>query len=571
MNRRSIRTFFRSPRSISSEDIAPDEIFLDERNIPNFDLQQFEGRIERPIPRRTLLTLLSFFLFVFALFAGRAGYLQIAQGEAYAALSERNRLEHEYLFPERGVVTDRNGVELAWNVPPGDDPGFSLRQYISRGGFAHILGYLRYPARDKSGVFYRTDYEAVAGIEEAYNHILSGKRGLRIIETDALGNVVSASVIDPPKSGTNLSLSIDARVQSLLYDRIREVALGHGFTGGAAGIMDIATGELIALTSFPEYDSNVMTAAKDSERIRAYNTDPRTPFLHRAISGVYTPGSIVKPIYALGAYNEGLITPDKQILSTGSISVPNPYVPGEETVFNDWRAHGWLDMKNAIGWSSNVYFYEVGGGYKEQRGLGISGIEKYARMFGFGTTTGIELAGEAAGTIPTPAWKEKLFPDDPTWRIGDTYFTAIGQYGMQITLIQALKEASIIASEGIVPKPTLLLGAATSSVRLPISAEKFHPIHDGMRIAVVEGTSKILNIPEVKIAAKSGTAELGVKKDRWNSWVIGFFPYEEPRYAFAFVMERGPAGNTFNASYVASLVFRDIAREAPEYFARKAR
>lgn len=571
MNQRWFIPFLHKRRRVATNDIAPDEIFLDDRNIPNFDLQQFEGRIEQPISRRTLFATLFVFLAVIALFAGRAGFLQVAQGEAYAALAERNRLEHEYLFPERGIVTDRNGVELIWNVPPADEPGFSMRRYISRGGFGHILGYVRYPARDRSGVFYRNDYEPVIGVEAAYNEILGGKRGLRIIETDALGNIVSSSVIDPPKGGTDLALSVDARVQSIVYDRIREVALQHGFTGGAAGIMDIATGELIALTSFPEYDPNVMTDAKDIERITAYHDDQRMPFLHRAISGLYTPGSIVKPIYAIGAYQEGLITPGKEILSTGSISVPNPYAPGEETVFNDWRAHGWLDMKNAIGWSSNVYFYEIGGGYKEQKGLGISGIEKYARMFGFGTTTGIELMGEEDGTIPTPAWKERVFPEDPTWRIGDTYFTAIGQYGMQITPIQALKEAAIIASEGLIPTPTLRLGAATSTRRLPISPEKFHPIHDGMRIAVVEGTSKVLNIPEVKIAAKSGTAELGVRKDRWNSWVIGFFPYPEPRYAFAFVMERGPAGNTFNASYVASLVFRDITQQAPEYLAPKGR
>jgi penicillin-binding protein 2 len=569
MRRRSRFSLFRSGHAAPTQDIAPDEIFLDDRNIPNFDLQQFEGQIERPIPRRTLFLLFVAFLAIAGVFVGRAGYLQVYNGDAYAALSERNRLEYEYLFPERGVITDRNGIELAWNIPPGDDQGFSLRQYIARGGFGHILGYLRYPARDASGVFYRTDYEAVTGVEFAYNETLKGKRGLRIIETDALGTVVSQSVIDPPKGGADLALSIDARVQSILYDRIREVALAHGFTGGAAGIIDVATGELIALTSFPEYDPNVMTSAKDVERIGAYQSDSRMPFLHRAVSGLYTPGSIVKPIYALGAYNDGLITPEKKILSTGSISIPNPYNPKEESVFNDWKAHGWLDMKQAIGWSSNVYFYEIGGGYKDQKGLGISGIEKYARMFGFGTTTGIELPGERIGTIPNPSWKAKVFPEDPTWRVGDTYFTAIGQYGMQITLIQALKEASIIASKGLIPTPTLRLGSATSTRRVAIPPEKFAPVHDGMRIAVVEGTSKILNIPEVNIAAKSGTAELGVKKDRWNSWVIGFFPYEEPRYAFAFVMERGPVGNTFNASYVASLVFRDIAERAPEYLARK--
>jgi penicillin-binding protein 2 len=382
MIRHLVRTIFRRGKIERSEDIAPDEIFLDDRNIPEFDLQQFEGRIERPIPARSLLVVSIVFLSIGLLFAGRAGMLQVAWGEEYAALGEKNRLEHEYLFPERGVITDRNGIELAWNAPSEETLGFSLRRYIAKGGFGHILGYLHYPARDKSGVFYRTDYEAAVGVEAAYNDSLKGKRGLRIIETDALGNVVSESVIDPPRAGENLTLSIDARVQSIWYDRIREVALAHGFTGGAAGIMDIATGELIALTSFPEFDSNVMTDGKDVDLIASYGTDKRMPFLHRAISGLYTPGSIVKPIYAAGAYHEGIITPGKQILSTGSISVPNPYVEDQETIFNDWKAHGWLDMKNAIGWSSNVYFYEIGGGYKDQKGLGMRGCSDLARRPG---------------------------------------------------------------------------------------------------------------------------------------------------------------------------------------------
>ncbi len=564
--RRRYPFFFGKAKRYATEDIAPDEIFLDDRNIPEFDTQQFEGRIEQPIKQRTIAILGVTFLLIGLVFAGRAGILQVREGEVYAKVSENNRLEHQYLFPERGIITDRNSVRLAWNTPAAEGEDFSGRAYLDEGGFAHVLGYLRYPAQDKNGVYYRSDYEAAAGVEQYYNDLLRGKQGLRIIETDALGHTISQNIIDPPRAGENLALSIDERVQKDLYDRIREVALARDFTGGAGGIMDIRTGELIALTSFPEYDPNVMTKGDDAAAIAAYNDDARKPFLDRAIGGVYTPGSIVKPIYAVGAYNDGLVKPWTQILSTGSISVPNPYNPDKPSIFNDWRAHGWIDMKNAIGWSSDVYFYEIGGGFGDQKGLGIAGIERYARMFGFGTTTGIDLEGEAVGTIPDPEWKARMFPDDPNWRIGDTYFTAIGQYGMQITPIQALKEASIVASEGVIPIPTLLKGGATSTRSIPVLSEKFNPIHDGMRISVVEGTSKVLDIPEIKIAAKSGTAELGVKKDRWNSWVIGFFPYEDPKYAFAIVMERGPKGNTLNASYVASLFFRDIIDHAPEYF-----
>ena len=226
-------------------------------------------------------------------------------------------------------------------------------------------------------------------------------------------------------------------------------------------------------------------------------------------------------------------------------------------------------MRSAIAQSSNVYFYEIAGGYKEQKGLGIAGIEKYARMFGYGSTTGVDLYGEASGTIPSPTWKAKNFPTDPTWRIGDTYFTGIGQYGMQATVLQALREAATIAAKGKVVTPHLAKNFIAAPIpRLPISEASFIVAQEGMRKSTTDGTAKLLNVPYVKIAAKTGTAELGVAKARVNSWVIGFFPYDKPRYAFAIVMDRGVRGNTTNASFTASLLFRYMARNTPEYLGR---
>lgn len=547
----------------SHKDIDPDEIFLDDRNIPDFDVQQFEGRIETPIPRSTIFLLGAGFLLLGVLLLFRAGNLQLIEGKAYAAKGEQNRLDHQYLFPERGLIVDRKGVELAWNTPSTEELGFSLRRYTPLSGFSHILGFLHYPARDKHGVYYRTDYEADMGVEKYYDNILKGRKGLRIIETDALGNVMSANVIDPPVEGERLELTIDSRLQSKLYNSISAVAREKDFRGGAAGIMDIKTGELLSLVSYPEFDANILTAGEDRKAIVAYNSDEATPYLNRTTQGLYTPGSIVKPIFAIGALNEGIITPQTLILSTGSIAVPNPFFPEKETVFTD-TARGLFDVRGALEQSSNVFFYEIAGGHKSQKGLGIERVEKYARMFGFGSTTGIDLFGEAVGTIPNPTWKEKNFPGDP-WRIGDTYYTGIGQYGVQVTLLQALREAAIVASKGDVVTPHLWLEAATSTSRIEIPEKHFIVVQDGMRRAATVGTAQ-LNIPNVKFAAKSGTAELGVSKSRVNSWVIGFFPYENPRYAFAIVMERGVKGNTMNATYVARQFFTWMASSTPEYF-----
>jgi len=547
------------------KDIDPDEIFLDDKNIPDFDVHQFEGRIETPIPRRTIFFLGSLFFLIGLLFVVRAGMLQISNGQLLSEKSANNRLNHQLLFPERGLINDRLGTPLAWNVPSTENLGFSLRSYITDPGFGHILGSLHYPARDKYGVYYRTDYEASTGIEDAYNEILKGTKGLRLIETDALGTAVSSNVIDPPIPGGNLTLAIDARLQAKLYAIIGRITRDEGYRGGAGGIMDIATGELLALVSYPDIDSNILTDGEDRATIQKYNTDARTPFLNRAVHGLYTPGSIVKPIFAIAALNERIIAPEKQILSIGYISIPNPYFPDKETRFNDWKNHGWVAMRSAIAQSSDVYFYEIAGGYKDQKGLGIVTMEKYARMFGYGTTTGIDLPGEAAGTIPNIAWKAKNFPNDPTWRVGDTYFTGIGQYGMQVTLLQALREAGILASKGEVVTPHLVMRTPSPATHLDIPESYFTVAQEGMREAVVSGTASLLNFSNIKIAAKTGTAELGITKARVNSWVIGFFPYEKPRYAFAIMMDSGVKGNTTNATYVAREFFQWMSSSTPEY------
>lgn len=548
------------------KDIDPDEIFLDDKNLPEFDVHQFEGRMERPITTTTIMLLGMSFLSIGVLFLSRAAFLEIAHGEEYVERSEQNRLEHQLLFPERGLITDRNGVQLAWNVPSPEDLGFSLRQYIETPGFGGVLGFLHYPARDKHGVYFRNDYEAPVGIESYYNEELKGTPGLRILEVDALGNIVSSNVIDPSTPGKNIQLTLDSRLQSHFYSIIGNIVREQDYLGGAGAVMDIESGEILAMASYPDFDPNIMTAGEDHDAIDAYNKDKGTPFLNRITSGIFTPGSIVKPIFAIAALNEGIISPEKQIESIGYITVPNPYFPGKETRFNDWKAHGWLDMRAAIAQSSDVYFYEIAGGFPGQKGLGIARMEQYARMFGYGSTTGIDLAGESVGTIPSPEWKKKMFVNDPTWRIGDTYFTGIGQYGMQVTVLQALREAAIIASDGRVVRPHLSSTAATSSTQLDIPSSYFKVAKEGMRKVVTVGSAPMLNMPEVKIAAKTGTAELGVTKVRVNSWVIGFFPYDRPKYAFAFVMDRGVKGNTTNASYVAAKIFHWMGSSTPEYF-----
>jgi penicillin-binding protein 2 len=332
-------------------------------------------------------------------------------------------------------------------------------------------------------------------------------------------------------------------------------------------MMNVENGELLALTNYPEYNSEVLSLGEDREKINTYFTDKRKILLNRVVSGLYTPGSIVKPFLAIGALAEGVITPDKVIYTTGSISIPNPYNKDDKTVFKDWKNHGPVDMRTAIAVSSDVYFYEIGGGFQDQKGMGIANIEKYSRMFGISEKTGINLLGEQTGTIPNPEWKKKMFKGD-IWRVGDTYHTSIGQYGYQVTPLQMVRATAALANGGTLLTPHLLAGESTAndSKNIDLPQEYFKVAQEGMREAVTSGTASSINTPLVKIAAKTGTAQVGLSKANVHTWVIGYFPYENPKYAFTLLMENGPANNSTKAVYIMKNLLEWMTVNAPEYF-----
>jgi penicillin-binding protein 2 len=383
-----------------------------------------------------------------------------------------------------------------------------------------------------------------------------------------LGKIYSENIVNSPKQGKEIITTIDSRIQKELFLLIKNLADNGSFTGGAGMIMDTEKGEIITATSFPEYNSEILSQGKDTEKIKNYINDKRKVFLDRNISGLYTPGSIVKPFFALGALAENIIDPYKKILSTGSISIPNPYFPDQKSVFKDWKAHGWTNMMEALAVSSDVYFYEIGGGFEDQKGLGIANLEKYAKLFGVGTETGVDLPDEKNGTIPSPEWKEKNFKGDP-WRVGDTYNTAIGQYGFQVTLIEMLRAVGAIANYGKLLTPHFVLGDTEKEQniqQIELNKESYKYIHEGMRNAVTFGTAVAINVPYVEAAAKTGTAQVGLSKNKVNSWIIGFFPYENPKYAFAVMMESGPSSGSVGASSVMRQLLDWMSIHTHEYF-----
>jgi len=555
--------------------VEPDEIFLDSKNLQNFDLQQFEGRIEKTISKRTVFSLGVLFIFFSVVFGGRLMYLQIHKGEAYFQRSENNILKKVIIFADRGIIYDRNKVELAWNKKQEQDGDintteeitFPIRSYLSP-GFSHLLGYVSYPAKDSSGNYWQSEFIGKDGLEKEYAEKLKGENGSKIIEVDARKTIHSENIVNVPARGEDLVTTIDSRIQAQLFSLIKNLAESNSFVGGAGVIADIHTGEILTATSFPEYNSQILSLGKENDIIQNYINDKRKVFLDRTLSGLYTPGSIVKPFLAIGALAEGVIDQYKKILSTGSISIPNPYVKDQPTIFKDWKAHGWTDMAQAIAVSSDVYFYSIGGGFEGQKGIGILNIEKYAKLFGIGQKTGVDLPDEKEGVIPNPEWKLKNFKGDP-WRVGDTYNTIIGQYGFQVTPMEMVRATSAIANYGTLINPHFILGDEsreqnTSKVIFP--KEYFDVARDGMRQAVTYGTAVALNVPYVKVAAKTGTAQVGISKSKVNSWVIGFFPYENPKYAFTIMMEAGPSSGSVGASPIMRQLFDWMSINTPEYF-----
>lgn len=543
--------------------IDADEVFLDSRNLPFFNKQQFEGKIEKPLSKKTIYVLMFFILLVAVLFIIRLFTVQVKNGKTYFQASEENALYKELVFAERGIIYDRQSRPLAWNEKNPLYDQFLSRVYNEESGLSHILGYVKYPKKDQKGYFWRTEYVGMDGIEKQFNEKLSGKNGARLIETDVRGEHISANMYELAVPGENVVLSLDKEVQTMLYESIRRVAIDSGYVGASGALVDITTGEIISMASYPEYNSNIMTESKNEEIISGYFSSFRYPLLNRAVSGIYAPGSIVKPFVGIGALTEGVITKNTKIASIGSITIPNVYNPSLSSVFRDLRPNnGIVNIQEALSVSSNIFFYNVGGGYQSQKGIGIENIGKYWKLFGLSQKTGIELPGELEGLIPSIEWKKNTFPNDPVWRLGDTYNTAIGQYGVQVTPVQMVRAVAAIALDGKLIPLTIIKKESPLEIEkmqtIDIPQEHFSTIKSGMRLAVTSslGTAKGLVNLQTNFAAKTGTAQVGANNNFINTWIIGFFPYEKPRYAFVILMDKGTSTSAAGAPTAALYFFQ---------------
>jgi penicillin-binding protein 2 len=327
----------------------------------------------------------------------------------------------------------------------------------------------------------------------------------------------------------------------------------------AAMVMDVHTGEILAMVSLPNYDDNVFADISE-EQWRALLEDPAKPLVDHCISENYAPGSIFKQITGTAALQEGVANAGTTITSLGSITVKNEYDPDIVYIFRDWAAHGTMDFYGGVARSSDVYFYYLGGGYYQDgavvfRGLGETRLAEYARRFGLGALTGIDLPGEAAGNVPDPQWKEKEIGEP--WTIGDTYNFSIGQGYVATTPLQMLRVTAAVANGGNVMVPRVVREIIDTQGRvvtpfkakvarsLGISDENLATMREGMRQAVSAsyGTATSAAVDGVSVAGKTGTAEfgpdLGGGTYESHAWFTGFAPAEDPQVAVIVFLQKG--------------------------------
>jgi len=485
-----------------------------------------------------------------------------------------------------------------------------VRDYPTGSLTSSLIGFLG-PISAANEAYYRErgfvanrDKTGYAGIERYFETILSGKPGKRVVEVDVAGQIKRD--IRPqisPIPGQNIYLTIDTRLQqateAVLLSEIDSWNAWFGelrITSGVAIAMNPQTGEILSMISYPTYENNRMARIIPTYYYQQLLEDVRDPLLNHAVGGELPAGSVFKISTAVGALNEVVVTPEQIIDTPGEILITEKFTPndpGYERSFVDWNRAGFgqLDFLGGISNSSNVYFYKLGGGYKDEvpEGLGICRLGTYARALGYGDYPGIELPDEADGQMPSPEWKRITYGEN--WAIGDTYIASVGQGFVVATPLQVLMSAATIANNGKLMRPTVVheitdaegniiqpfipdlkwdittdpvidifndptspgsCGAKLSGEKTNVEPWVVNKVQEGMRLAVTSGTlaNEFENVT-IPTAGKTGTAEYCdeyalaknlCKPGNWptHAWTIAYAPYENPEIAVvAFVYNGG--------------------------------
>lgn len=442
-------------------------------------------------------------------------------------------------------------------VRVGDD---YVRKYADGPVFSHIVGYTGIAGAGN-------DIAGRDGVEAAYDGRLRGEDGRAVFVRGADGELFDERAVRPPTPGKEFKITVDAGLQRYFHARLSDQLARLGRRAAVGIALDPRNGEILSLVSLPAYDNRLFVERGYDEERMALLSSEGQPLFNRAVSGSYSPGSTIKPLLALAALREGVVTQTSQVFSDGTIEIPNPYFPDKPSVFLDWRPQGWVDVVSALARSSNIFFYAAGGGlprrditplsdWPELKGVGIDRLRVYWQRFGFGAKTGMDVPAEGTGFLPSPEEKEARLK--APWRLGDTYNVSIGQGDLLVTPLQLLSFIASIGMNGRAYRPHLDAGAVPEIVRdyggefvaaLPL-------VREGLKEAVEEsyGTAHPLSDLPVTAAGKTGSAQIE-GNTRVNAFFVGYAPADHPEIALLVLVENAREGS-LNALPVAEDVLR---------------
>jgi len=434
---------------------------------------------------------------------------------------------------------------------------------------SHILGYtgkINEAELAKFGQEYLPiDYIGKTGMENFWENEMKGLNGKKQIEVDALGKEKKIINQAAGQDGHNLVLSIDIELQKKLAEAVISALQKLRLNKACAIALDPNNGEILAMVSLPSYNNNDFARGLTQAEYASIAEHPDQPLFNRCIAGEYPSGSVIKPVVAAAALEEGIINENTSFNSAGGIKI-------DQWFFPDWKAggHGYTNVRSAIANSVNTFFYYIGGGYQDFTGLGLDRMVRYEKLFGLDAQTGVDLLGEANGFLPSKEWKETTKGE--RWYIGDTYHLAIGQGDLLVTPLQVADYTAVFANGGSLYRPHLIKQVLNHQDQLigevenkpirsnMVSAKNIEIVRQGLRQTITQGSAQSLQDVVVSVAGKTGTAQWSTVKPP-HAWFTGFAPYDKPQIVITILIEQGGEG---------SAVAVPIAQEVLDwYFSRK--
>ncbi len=534
------------------------------RNVANFDLVVVPSQLANKAEERT------------AAYGVVAKLINRSEDEI-KKIAESKGLD----YPQPILITDKveRDKALALDEKSRQVIGFSIdtnpsREYLDGGLLSHFIGYIgRISAEEvkRHPDYQPTDNIGKNGLEKAYEQDLKGMDGSEQVEVDASGRQVRSLASADAKPGNSLVLSVDNGFEKKVAQYLKAEVDRAGSGRGVAVAMDPSNGQILAAVNYPSYDNNLFAAGISQADYQKLLNDPNKPLFNKATIGGYPVGSVIKPIVSAAALQEGVVSPSTTVVDRGKLEVKNQYNPSIVYTFKGWKPEGLgvVNVVRAIAWSSDIFYYMVGGGFEQFRGLGITKLLNYYHKFGFGRKTGLDIADESAGSVPSPETKKARTKE--SWFVGDTYNLSIGQGDLRATPLQMLIATSAIANGGTIYKPHLAKEVVSPDGKVirqikpeivdkdVVKSEYLRVVQQGMRGAIEEGTAccKFKGEVPVSVAGKTGTAETSSEgfdgknpRTKPHAWFTAYAPADNPKVVMVVLVENSGEGADFAAPVV---------------------